>query len=71
MLQTANRVLWGVGDIQRGQWSEAGHYAFHLRRRLTQAEESRIGPAIDIRGTPEANARMVKMTPYVPAGWVE
>lgn len=34
-----------------------GDHAFHVRRRLSVAEERAVGPAVDIRGTDEARAR--------------
>lgn len=48
--------LEGVGDPALGQWEEQ-HTSFHLRRRLSPAEEAVIGGVVDIRGTPEAWAR--------------
>lgn len=53
----ANRALMGVGDSSRGEWTEWGKVAFHLRRRLSLAEQSIIGRAVDIRGTEEAIGR--------------
>ena len=38
-----------------------GDVAFHVRRRLSAVEEARIGPALDIRGTPEARQRAMRL----------
>lgn len=53
----ALRQLAGVGDPSLGEWREWTGRAFHVRRRLTAAEERRTGPVLDIRGTPEARER--------------
>ena len=50
------RELLGVGDALLGEWTEVLQ-SFHLRRRLSAAEELRVGPVVDIRGTPEAERR--------------
>jgi hypothetical protein len=61
--------LEGVGDEVAGQWEEYTGKAFHVRRRLTLEEQDLIGPAVDVRGTPEAlsriNAIMI-VQPYLP-----
>lgn len=44
--------LEGVGDAALGQWEER-FFAFHLRRRLSEAEQQVVGPAVDIRGSKE------------------
>lgn len=62
-------VLSGCGDARLGEWRERGPKAFHIRRRLTDDEAAAIGPAVDIRGTPEAAARMRVMRLYLPPGW--
>ena len=49
--------LDGVGDVQKGQWEEWTGRAYHIRRRLHDAEEVTIGPAVDCRGTAEWNRR--------------
>ncbi len=70
----ARRQLAGVGDADRGEWAEFNPRArvFHLRRRLTVAEERVTGPAVDIRGTPEAAERIRRIPAAlladVPAG---
>lgn len=53
----ARLALDGLGDAQLGEWTEWTGFAFHLRRRLNAAEAARVGPVVDIRGTPEARAR--------------
>jgi hypothetical protein len=32
---------------------------FHIRRRLTPAEQKHVGPVVDIRRTPEARQRVL------------
>lgn len=66
----ALRQLAGVGDPERGEWREWTGRAFHVRRRLTAAEEARTGPVADIRGTGEARERAAAvghMLRYAPA----
>ena len=55
----ALRQLAGVGDPMLGEWREWTGRAFHIRRRLTEAEQQRTGPVADIRRTPEALRRAV------------
>jgi len=62
-------VLRGVGDAALGEWDERGEMAYHVRRRLTEAEASRIGPVVDVRGTPDAQRRFERVQRYLPAGW--
>ena len=38
-----------------------GDRTFHLRRRLAASEERRTGPALDIRRTPEAVSRAMRL----------
>lgn len=64
----AEAALAGVGDASRGQWEEV-HRALHLRRRLSVAEEALVGPAVDVRDSPEALSRFERVRPYLPAGW--
>ncbi len=62
-------VLRGVGDEARGQWEEWTGNAYHVRRRLSETEEAATGPAVDVRGTPEAIERIrrvQKAAPYMP-----
>jgi hypothetical protein len=52
------RQLGGVGDASLGEWREWTGKAFHIRRRLSAAEERRSGlTVVDVRGTPEAARR--------------
>lgn len=53
----ARQQLAGVGDAALGEWTEWTGRAFHLRRRLSDREAQRVGPVVDIRGTPEALRR--------------
>ena len=53
-------MLSGVGDESQ-EWEEWTGYALHIRRRLTDEEAEPIGEVLDIRGTPEARARAVRM----------
>lgn len=62
-------VLSGCGDARLGEWREPGLRAFHIRRRLTDEEAEAIGPIVDVRGTPDAAARMRVMRFYLPPGW--
>lgn len=63
----ARKQLEGVGDADLGEWSECPTgYAFHLRRRLSVAEQECVGPAVDLRGTPEALSRWAACEPALP-----
>lgn len=56
----ADKVLVGVGDARLGEWEDdrlSSGGAFHLRRRLSESEEARVGPVVDVRLTPEAFRR--------------
>lgn len=56
----AAKVLVGVGDARRGEWTDNGLArggALHLRRRLTDVEAMLVGPVVDIRCTSEAIER--------------
>lgn len=57
----AERQLAGVGDASLGEWREKGRAAVHLRRRLSDREQRSIGPAVDVRGTPEALQRAMRL----------
>lgn len=61
----AERQLSGVGDASLGEWREWTGMAFHIRRRLSEREQRRTGPAADIRRTEEARARAAAV-----AGWL-
>jgi hypothetical protein len=54
------------GDASRGEWIEDREKAFHLRRRLTADEESRVGPAVDCRETDEGVQRFQQMKAVLP-----
>lgn len=64
------RQLSGVGDARLGEWREWSGRAFHLRRRLSEREQRSVGPAIDVRRTPEARRRAERLgslLTYAPA----
>jgi hypothetical protein len=42
-----------------------GDHAFHVRRRLSAAEQALVGPALDIRRTPEAIRRAARLGPLL------
>lgn len=67
----AFKALEGVGDASRGEWEEYEDFAFlyHVRRRLSEVEQARVGDAIDIRGTPEQEQRWLAVRKYLPAGY--
>ena len=56
----AARKLDGVGN-RKQQWEQWTGTAFHIRRRLNGGEQKRTGEAIDMRGTPEASVRALRM----------
>ena len=52
------------------EWREIGYRAAHLRRRLSPLEQ--VGFTVtDIRGTPEADARLAAMGRWLPDGYAE
>lgn len=53
----AQQAADGLGDPSAGEWREWTGRAFHIRRRLTPAEQAHVGPVVDIRRTPEARER--------------
>jgi hypothetical protein len=59
--------LEGVGDFRLGQWEEWSPTAnvYHVRRRLSPAEQESVGPALDIRGTREADRRIRRVLPFL------
>jgi hypothetical protein len=61
----AYRHLAGVGDMSR-EWHEWTGYAFHLRRRLTAAEQAAVGSAVDLRGTAEGRGRFDAIKASLP-----
>lgn len=65
----AYEALAGVGDLTLGQWEEFTHHAFHLRRRLSKAEQKVVGEAVDIRGTKEQERRWRAVMQYLPPAY--
>lgn len=61
----AYRELAGVGD-QKHEWMERTGYAFHLRRRLTVAEQQIVGGAVNCRGTDEGASRLAEARGSLP-----
>lgn len=61
----ALRALDGLGDPTLGEWQEWTGAAYHIRRRLTPTEQTQVGPAVDIRGTPEARQRVAAIGPLL------
>lgn len=59
----AETALAGVGAAKFGEWRQDRPQAFHIRRRLTRAEEAKVGPVLDLRGTDEARARLTAAMP--------
>ncbi len=56
----------GFGDSSSGEWIEARRGAFHLRRRLSQEEQLRVGDAVDCRTSEEAAIRFGAMKDFLP-----
>lgn len=57
-------ALIGVGDPELGQWEQWSGKIFHVRRRLTEREQSQyVGPVKDIRQTAEARRR-ISLVPH-------
>ena len=52
----ALKALRGVGDPAH-EWHEPRPVAYHVRRRVTDAEGGHIGPVCDLRGTAEGRDR--------------
>lgn len=69
--RAARKVLTGVGNADLGEWEEFTGYAFHLRRRLSKAEEGLVGVVVDVRGTPEAVRRFEAMRPVLSGVLIE
>lgn len=62
-------LMAGVGDKELGEFVEHGsNGVIHKRRRLSDEEQKLVGPVVDIRGTPEAQARYAAVAMYLPAG---
>ena len=51
------QALDGLGDATTGEWREWTGNAYHIRRRLSEAEQAEVGPVADVRRTPEARRR--------------
>lgn len=64
----AQLALEGVGDALLGEWHEWSGRAYHLRRRLTEAEAELIGAVVDVRGTPEGAKRLARIERFMPPG---
>lgn len=64
-MQRATGALPGVGDVGH-EWHEWTGFAYHIRRRLTPAEQAEVGDVRDIRGTPEAQARYNRCAALLP-----
>lgn len=62
----AREILEGLGDADLGEWVEEGSLALHVRRRLSEDEARGIGPALDIRGTPDARERVRRLVGQIP-----
>lgn len=65
----AYRHLAGVGDMGR-EFHEFTGRAYHLRRRLTEQEQTVTGPAVDLRGTEEALSRLAAVKDMLPRAGV-
>lgn len=61
----AKKELQGVGDASKGEWEELSPTAYHLRRRLSDKEDQKIGPAIDIRGSVEEIERLKRVRSFL------
>lgn len=67
--RAALAALAGVGDETLGQWEEwsgaltntAGRNCYHVKRRLSAEEATRIAAPADIRGTPEERRRLAAL----------
>lgn len=67
----AGRALLRVGDGTRGEWHEWTGRAYHIRRRLSEREQAKVGAVIDIRGTREAKQRLSAVRQWLPRNWDE
>lgn len=59
-------ALAGVGDKAAGEWHEWSGHAYHVRRRLTAAEQMVVGPVLDCRGTEEFRRRYEAVVDLLP-----
>lgn len=71
LCRVAQYLLRGVGDAALGEWKKNGGVAFHLRRRLTEAEWGGKPWGMDYRGTPEGARRLEAVSAYLPRGYRE
>jgi hypothetical protein len=69
--RTAHAELDGVGEPALGEWEAVNGRFLHLRRRLSDAEQQTVGPAVDIRGTWEATKRRERVARWLPPGYPE
>lgn len=58
-------ALDGVGDATLGEWHHWTGHAYHIRRRLSTAEQTHVGPVVDVRGTDEAQRRFDRLPAHV------
>jgi hypothetical protein len=61
----ALQALKGVG-LEAVQWEEDRPMAYHIRRRLTDAESVLVGGVCDLRGSAEGWKRFERIKPLVP-----
>lgn len=71
LIRRSYAELAGLGDASAGEWLEERPDFVHLRRRLSTREERKVGPVVDVRGTPEAHRRLALVAHLLPAGWDE
>lgn len=60
----ALEALKGVG-LASIQWEDNRSGAYHIRRRLTDAEVGIVGDVADLRGTAEGIERLKRAMPYL------
>ena len=65
----ALNAIKDIGDSSRGQWTEWTGTYYHVRRRLSRAEQEIVGDILDIRGTQEAIERHATVKMYLPKEW--
>lgn len=63
----AREILEGFGDPVAGEWViKDKPRVFHLQRRLTPLEQSRVGEAVDYRMTDEGKKRFDEAAKVLP-----
>src|SRR6266478_2209155 len=62
----ALQALKGVG-LESMQWEDDRPMAYHVRRRLTEAEAVLTGPVCDLRGKEEGVERFERIRNLLPA----